>query len=243
MARLTSNIIVLLVLVGIGAAAWHFGRDYVRRHPQDFPWTPLRLGDPIGTFTLRKLAALTDDPAQCRAVLREGAAQHRSVPPFRASADCGFADGMTIIPAPNEATFAPAGVVTSCPVVAAMTLLERQVLQRAAERHLGSRVAIIHHAGSYSCRRINGRPDGAYSEHATADAIDVTGFTLADGRRVDVLSDWSARGPEAAFLIAVRDGACKLFATVLSPDYNQAHADHLHFDQARRGQFGAGLCS
>jgi hypothetical protein len=33
----------------------------------------------------------------------------------------------------------------------------------------------------------------------------------------------------------VRDGACRLFATVLSPDYNAAHRDHLHLDEAKRG--------
>jgi hypothetical protein len=36
----------------------------------------------------------------------------------------------------------------------------------------------------------------------------------------------------------VRNGACQLFATVLSPDYNEAHRDHLHFDQAERGAMG-----
>ena len=42
----------------------------------------------------------------------------------------------------------------------------------------------------------------------------------------------------AAFLREVRDGACDLFATVLSPDYNAAHADHFHLDQAARGAIG-----
>ena len=40
----------------------------------------------------------------------------------------------------------------------------------------------------------------------------------------------------------VRDGACRLFSTVLSPGYNAAHADHLHLDQAERGKFGGRLC-
>ena len=39
----------------------------------------------------------------------------------------------------------------------------------------------------------------------------------------------------------LRDGACGLFATVLSPDYNAAHRDHFHLDQAARGRFG-GVC-
>ena len=30
----------------------------------------------------------------------------------------------------------------------------------------------------------------------------------------------------------VRDKACRSFGSVLSPDYNAAHADHLHLDMA-----------
>jgi hypothetical protein len=55
---------------------------------------------------------------------------------------------------------------------------------------------------------------------------------------VSVVNDWTAGGAEAAFLREVRDGACRVFATVLSPDYNAAHRDHLHFDQAARGARG-----
>jgi len=57
-----------------------------------------------------------------------------------------------------------------------------------------------------------------------------------------VLRDWKGSQPNAAFLRDVRDGACRLFSTTLSPDYNAAHADHLHLDQAMRGKMGWGLC-
>ena len=49
---------------------------------------------------------------------------------------------------------------------------------------------------------------------------------------------WTGGSEEAAFLRRARDEACEVFGTVLSPDYNAAHADHLHFDQAARG-FGS----
>ena len=41
---------------GNDLAAFLFGRDYVREHPEDFPWTQLSLDQPIGRFTGRKLA-------------------------------------------------------------------------------------------------------------------------------------------------------------------------------------------
>ena len=53
---------------------------------------------------------------------------------------------------------------------------------------------------------------------------------------------WQGGGPKTAFLREVRDGACPLFSTVLSPDYNQAHRDHLHLDQAERGSSGWRMC-
>jgi len=230
------------VIFGLAAAAYVHFRDYVRRHPQDVPWTELRLTDPVGAFTLRKLAALSADTLQCRTLLREAGAGDVAAPARLAGPDCGYEGGMRLLPAAGEPPLAPVGVVTSCPVAAAMDIFEREVLQPAARKHLGSRVVQIDHAGSYSCRRLYGRAEGPFSEHAHANAIDLVGFRLTDGERVNVLRDWHPAGPKGRFLREVRDGACRLFATVLSPEYNQAHADHLHLDQAERGQMGFGVC-
>jgi hypothetical protein len=104
---------------------------------------------------------------------------------------------------------------------------------------LGSELARIEHLGAFSCRRMYGGAEGPWSEHATANAIDIAAFVLADGRRISVLDDWERKDAEAAFLRKVRDGACGSFATVLSPDYNAAHANHFHLDQDDRW---AGVC-
>jgi hypothetical protein len=93
----------------------------------------------------------------------------------------------------------------------------------------------IEHLGAYNCRRMYGRSSGRWSEHATGNALDVAAFVLADGRRVSLAGNWTGKGAEAAFLRRVRDDACDVFGTVLSPDYNAAHADHFHLDQASRG--------
>ncbi len=231
----------LLFLI-LAAAAFLYAREYVRRHPQDVPWTDLHLRDPVGLFTARKLAALGDRPAKCRALLAEARIGDVPAPAKRSGPECGYADGMHLAGGGRTVAFAPAGLVTSCPVAAALALLERDVVQPAARRHFESRVTTIDHAGSYSCRRLYGRSEGAFSEHATADAVDITGFRFADGTQVSVLRDWRSGGPKAAFLRDVRDGACPLFATVLSPDYNAAHADHLHLDQAERGKMGWRIC-
>ena len=225
-----------------------FGRREFQRqlheHPERFPWTELRLTDPIGPFTAIKLARLTDDPRRCLALLGSaGLAERRFVQRVATDNRCSVPDGVTIRPEdPRSIALSPPGLMTSCPVAAALALWEREVVQPAARRQFGAAVARIDHAGSFSCRRVYGRREGRFSEHATADAVDILGFRLTNGRRISVLRDWRGAPDEAAFLREVRDGACDLFSTVLSPEYNRAHADHFHFDQAERGAAGWRLC-
>lgn len=223
----------LVILAGI-ALLLGTGYALLRRRPQDLPWTDLDLAQPIGLFTGRKLAALTGEPDRCRALLdRAGVAYSRVQPGGKGR--CAYADAVRLKPAGDSIALAPASVAPSCPVAAALKLWEWHVVQPAAQRHFGTPVRTITHFGSYSCRRLYGRSAGDFSEHATGDAIDIAGFRLADGRRVTVVGDWKGEGRDAAFLHEVRDGACRLFSTVLSPDYNAAHRDHLHLDQAERG--------
>lgn len=230
---------VLVALFG-----WRELQRMMREHPERFPWTELSLGDPVGPFTGIKLATLTKEPDRCRALLAEsGFAEVPYSQPAGVSEQCRVPDGTRILPEDRRSIeFAPAGLVTSCPVAAALALWEREVVQPAAQRHFKSRVVRIDHAGSFSCRRLYGRSEGQFSEHATADAVDILAFRLGNGRRITILRDWQGEPAEKAFLREVRDGACDLFSTVLTPDYNSAHADHFHLDQAARGATGWRLC-
>jgi hypothetical protein len=231
-----AKLLLVLAVLGFGGLLLY---GYAKRHPEDVPWTKLDLTRPVGAFTGRKLARLRRDPAQCRRLLEGAGIAFNALPARRASAECGYGDAVRFAGGGSRAiAWRPADLGTSCPVAAALALWEWHVVQPAALRHFGRRVAAIDHYGSYSCRRIAGRDDGAWSEHATANAVDVAAFRLEDGRRITLVGDWSAGGPRAAFLREVRDGACRLFATVISPDYNRAHRDHFHFDQAERGAMG-----
>ncbi|KTT74599.1 extensin family protein [Sphingomonas endophytica] len=218
----------------------------LRGRPQDLPWTSLDLGQPIGLFTGRKLTALTGDSAKCRGLLSQAGVRFAALPP-RDDGQCGYDDAVRLDAGGARAVaLSPAGPGVACPVAAALAIWEWDVLAPAARRHFGARVTRIDHFGSYACRRLYGRDAGAWSEHATADAIDIAGFRLSDGRRISIARDWKAGGRDgaakAAFLRDVRDGACQLFATVLSPDYNAAHRDHFHLDQAERGKMGWRAC-
>ncbi|WP_420143143.1 extensin family protein [Sphingobium sp.] len=224
--------LLFLILLGYGA---------LRQRPQDLPWTDLDLSQPVGLFTGRKLAALTGDAAGCRALLDRAGVDYVAMKPGGAD-QCRYEDAVRLRRDGDAMALAPASVAPSCPVVAAFKLWEWQVVQPAAHRFYGQPVRSVRHFGSYSCRRMYGRSQGDFSEHATADAIDIAAFVLKDGRQVSVLNDWKGEGQDAQFLRTVRDGACDLFSTVLSPDYNAAHRDHFHLDQAERGATGWRAC-
>jgi hypothetical protein len=231
---------LLLGLLAL-AALLLYGRS--RSHPESMPWTPLDLSQPVGAFTGRKLAALSGNGAQCRSLLARAGVRYTALPDRQNDAQCGYRNAVRFRSGGAlEADYAPADLGVSCPVAAALALWEWHVVQPAALRHLGAKVARIDHYGSYSCRRMYNRPGAAWSEHAGANAVDIAGFRLENGRRISVLGDWQDGDARAAFLREVRDGACGLFATVLSPDYNEAHRDHLHFDQADRGEWGWRAC-
>lgn len=121
-----------------------------------------------------------------------------------------------------------------CGAAAAYAAWVRHIVQPAAERAFGERVVALRNMGTFSCRDIADRP-GRRSQHASANAIDISGFVLAGGRRVSVTGGWRDTGAEGRFLREVRDGACGLFSGVLSPDWNEAHRDHLHLDMGRLG--------
>lgn len=121
------------------------------------------------------------------------------------------------------------GAIT-CPTAELMAAWSRFGVDRAARQILGSPLARIETMGSYACRNVSGST--RRSAHATAEAVDVAAFVLADGRRISVLDDWHGGDrAQREFLRVVHASACKRFGTVLGPDYNSAHRNHLHLEK------------
>jgi hypothetical protein len=188
------------------------------------------LNQPIGEPLRRNLEDFRDDPAGCQTALRQSAVKMTPLPDQGGGSGCALDNAVKY----DGALFAYSDLVrVSCPVAAALSVWERQVVEPLAARYLKSPVVRIEIIGSYSCRTRNSKPGAPLSEHAKGNAADIAGFRLKDGRLIMVEQTWRQDGPESDFLHDVRDRSCNLFNAVLSPDYNWEHRNHLHLDLGR----------
>jgi hypothetical protein len=83
---------------------------------------------------------------------------------------------------------------------------------------------------AFACRPRNNARGAKLSEHGMGNAIDISVFHLASGRKVSVLQDWGGPNDSSAFLKNIRREACGPFKTVLGPGSDSHHRDHMHFD-------------
>jgi hypothetical protein len=219
--------LVLIVLLAVGAG-FLFRQGLVPAMLNPLP--AIDLGQANPWLVDWRLAALKRNPDQCRRVL---VAPHIDAQPI---ADSPLRDGCGWI---NGVRMSAAGGVRAgfdkitCEAAAALALWLEHDLQQVAKDILGQRVTAVQSFGTYSCRNIIGNSlwKSWRSQHATANAVDIGGFTLADGRQISVRGHWHGNGPEARFLRAAHGAACRYFRVVLGPEYNAAHHDHFHFDR------------
>nr|WP_218175089.1 MULTISPECIES: extensin family protein [unclassified Pseudomonas] len=219
---------VLLVLAGgVLVGVW---RGWVPLPDEWNPWAPLDVRASPNLLTRFKLGRLQDDPALCDQVLKTSGLRVAHQADSPADAACPLRNTLRVQGADVGLS---SSFLASCPLAVAFALFERHSLQPAAQAVFGQVVTRVDHLGSFACRNIYNRANGRLSQHASANAVDIAGFRLADGRTISVLKDWPGDGERARFLRQVRDGACKDFNVVLSPDYNAAHRNHFHLDMGR----------
>ncbi len=218
-----------MALVAFAYAGW----IWLQENPQHNPWAPLDLRQERGWATAAKLELAREDVDTCRAVLTRSEVSFTALDPS-GEGECRREDRLTL----PDLSLTPAVPQMTCPVAIGLTLWTKDLAPLAVDI-LGSPIARIEQLGTYSCRRMYGAQTGNWSEHATGNAIDIAAFVLDDGRRISVLDDWGDEGARGQFLQAARKAACASFGTVLSPDYNAAHANHFHLDQGRPTVMGA----
>ena len=170
------------------------------------------------------------ETAQCLADLRELHVSFQVLPDRETGPGCGLNGTVKLVD-----IGVPVANLTAVRCGAARALIgwTRNAVAPAAYQMLGSELARVDSMGSYACRNVVGSTRGPTrrSGHAIANAIDIGGFVLKDGRRITVLNDWNSPDPQVRqFLQTIRASACKRFGTVLSPDYNAAHRNHLHLE-------------
>jgi len=185
---------------------------------------------PVAREPVRPSARAT---AQCHADLRAEGVDFRVLPDRDFGNGCGLygAVQLTDIGVPVTGVTA-----MRCGTARAFAGWVRNAAAPAAYQMLGSELARVEGMGTYACRNIVGsaRMGDRRSGHALANAVDIGGFVLKDGRRITILRDWN--GPDTLhrdYLRTLRRSACRRFGTVLSPDYNAAHANHLHLEDDR----------
>lgn len=214
--------LLLLALLGVPLAVYQKWLNVPARWN---PWAPLDIRHTPNLLTGFKLWRLHDDPGLCQQALATSSLRYVALADSSPEADCPLENTLRV--QASGVTFSSSFIAT-CPLAAAFALFERHGLQPAARDVFGQPVTQVEHVGSFACRAIAGSQ--RRSQHATANALDIVGFRLADGRRISVLRDWPGEGDRARFLRRVQEAACDSFNVTLGPRYNQAHRDHFHLD-------------
>lgn len=230
--------IVLWSLVVAAGYGLYSGRLVI---PERFnPLAPLDVMAPPNLLTPYKLSRARSSPEQCMATLEQTGMQYDMLPDRITAPGCGFENAVRL---KSASVRIGSPLSLSCPMALSFFMWEKHALQAAAQQHFGQRVAAIDHLGSYACRNINqgegnspDAPGDARSRHATANALDIAGFTLEKGQKITVLKDWSntddplLAGPQEQFLNDAHAGACQFFNGVLGPEYNAVHRNHFHLE-------------
>lgn len=135
---------------------------------------------------------------RCGAYLRDLDVTFEPLSPKR-EGQCGApaAIKVTALGGDPAVTIAP-GATLTCPMTAALSRWVRETLQPAARHHLGTRIVSLRNAASYVCRRRYDDASKRLSEHALANALDISALETESGETVSVADHWLVPSVEAA---------------------------------------------
>lgn len=171
-------------------------------------------------------------PSACRLALTEEIAIAPSIPDVHGPGGCGGTDLVRleaiVLPNKHRVAVTPAATLR-CPMASAIADWVRADIVPLAEK-LGSEVSVLDNFDSFECRGRNRIPGAPLSEHGRANALDVRALKLADGRSISLTDRTVARDVRENVLHSV----CTRFMTVLGPDSDWYHEDHIHLDLMER---------
>jgi hypothetical protein len=176
-------------------------------------------------------APATSEPTPCWLRLGKLAA-FKPLPVLVGPGECGAADAVLLesvtLPDDTKVTFAPPATLRCTMAEQVALWLREDVLPASAS--LGTQMRVLEDYDSYECRGQNRVRGATLSEHGRANALDLRGFKLANGKMVEltdvnVAKEWRE---------SLRASACVRFHTVLGPGSDGNHETHIHVDLAER---------
>ncbi len=128
--------------------------------------------------------------AKCEELLADITLEYEEHPPIKEGV-CGAPAPIVVksIGSDPKVAIVPAAKI-NCAVAAALHAWLKDEVQPEARAVLGSPIVKIRNAASYACRNRNNAARGVLSEHALANALDISELTLESGYVVSVLKAW-----------------------------------------------------
>jgi len=187
----------------------------------------------LGTLFGSKKAVAQKPDAQAprtynsSSICNDRAIQGTAIPTIRgAQKGCGIENPVRITAVDGVILSMPATV--DCDTARA---LRKWVTNKVKPAFGRNQVTKLHVAAHYACRARNNQSGARISEHGRGKAIDIAGFTLANGTELSVQQDYKSSKGKA--IRKIHKGACGIFGTTLGPGSDGYHEDHLHFDIAK----------
>ena len=195
--------------------------------PADAPAEAAKPGEP---------SAPSPQPSACRLALTDTIAIAPSIPDIHGAGGCGGEDLVRleaiVLPDKRQVSVKPAAILRCAMASALADWIRTDIAPLAAG--LGSAISDLDNFDSFECRGRNRVVGARLSEHGRANALDVRAFKLANGRSISLTDRTVPRELRETVLHSV----CARFSTVLGPDSDWYHEDHIHLDlMERRGNY------
>lgn len=211
--------------------------------PRNEPAIPEIMAPPMEAFAAdpepAPLEQVPTEPSLCQRRINGEIVEIDAQPPLVGPGDCGATDVVKleaiILKDKSRVAVTPPATLR-CTMAEALAHWVREDMT-AAVANLGTAVRGLDNYASFDCRGRNRVAGAKISEHGMANAIDIRGFALANGK----FASLTDRNFPKDFRESVKQSTCARFTTVLGPGSDGHHEDHIHMDLAQR-RGGYRLC-
>lgn len=211
--------------------------------PRSEPSPPAILAPPMEAFAAdpdpAPAAPASVEASVCQLRIGGEIAVIEAQPPLIGPGDCGAVDVVKleaiILKDKSRVAVTPPATLR-CTMAETLAHWVREDVAAAAAG-MGTGVRALDNYASFDCRGRNRVAGAKISEHGAANAIDIRGIALTNGK----FAGLTDRTTPKDFRETLKKSSCARFTTVLGPGSDGHHETHIHMDLAeRRG--GYRLC-